>query len=116
MSRRSSPAATTAPRAIWHVELGDLVAAACHPAPRNFTWEEWSRFGKGPYRPTCKEAPIPPDVVDAIHAQATAEVQAGNLVTATAMLDQLNGWLHANGQFRSFGVDTGTFLEEVLAK
>ena len=100
---------------IMYIEVGEIVAAACHRAQRNFTWEEWNRFSSiEGYRPTCDEALIPLDVIDAIRAQAATEVQAGNLVTATAMLNQLDGWLRTNGQYSTFEVETNPYLN--LAK
>jgi hypothetical protein len=33
------------------------------------TWQEWNSFMDGPYQPTCSEAPIPPDAVEAMEEQ-----------------------------------------------
>ena len=99
---------------IWYTRMPDLVSAACSRASRNLSWDEWNRFMRGSYRPTCAEAPIPPDVIEAIQGQATAQVQAGELDTAGATLAQLNGWLAKNGQLKSYGVDPEAFIAGAL--
>ena len=71
---------------------------------------------EGDYRPTCAEAPTPPDVIEAIQDQAKAHVQAGDLDAARAILEQLNAWLGENGQFESHGVDLETFIAQARAQ
>jgi hypothetical protein len=65
---------------------------------------------EGGYRPTCPQALIPPDVVEAIQEQAVDHVKAGDLPTAQALLEKLNGWLDDSGQLRVYGVDAEAFL------
>jgi len=95
---------------ILYTGISDLLAATCRRAPRNFNIEEWNRFIKGPYRPTCEEAPIPSDVIDAIKTQAASETQAGNIPAATVLLSQLDRWLRTNGQYLTFEVETNPYL------
>lgn len=98
--------------------MTDLLVVACTWVPRNFTWTEWGSYMKDneeDYRPTCPNAPIPPDAIAAIQDAASQQIRAGQVVSATQQLDQLNGWLQVNGQFKSFGVDVSALVVEVVA-
>jgi ABC-type multidrug transport system fused ATPase/permease subunit len=101
---------------IWYSRMEDLLTAACGQASRNLTLDEWNRFGKLAYRPTCPDAPLPPDAIEAIRAQATALVAAGEIVTATARLDELNRWLQENGQFKTYGRESHSFVASLLVE
>jgi len=100
---------------IWYVHMADLLVAACTWVPRNFTWSEWQAYMADDYRPTCPNAPTPPDAITAIQEEARQQIQAGQVVSATQRLDQLNGWLQVNGQFKNYGVAVPTFVAEVAA-
>jgi WD40 repeat protein len=99
---------------IWDARLAGLVQTSCGRMPRNLAWAEWDRFMDGDYRPTCSQAPIPPDTIQAVREQAAALAIAGETMTATARLEQLNGWLQKNGQLRTNGVDSEVFLAAAL--
>ncbi len=103
---------------IEYVQMRDLVEAACQWAPRNFTWSEWSTYmtdNVGAYRPTCPNAPIPPDAIEGIQEEARQQIRDGQLNSATQRLTELNGWLQINGQFKGYGVDVDAFVAEVSA-
>ncbi len=100
----------------YFLNMQDLIKAACDSAPRNFTWDEWNRLAKGDYRPTCAEAPVPPDVIEAIHNQAKNRILAGDLYAAQVSLDQLNSWLAESGQLERYGVDPAAFIKDIQSE
>ncbi len=56
----------------WPTRLGDLRAAACATAQRNLSYEEWrSAFGGEPYRKTCPNLPVAPQLIDGAIALAS---------------------------------------------
>jgi len=95
---------------IWYTQMSDLIAAACTRAPRNLTQLEWNRITDGQYHPTCAEAPIPPDAIDAITNEARELAQNGDLPAAAERLGQLVYWLQKSGQFNTFGVERSEWL------
>lgn len=70
---------------------------------------------QGKYRPTCPNASIPPDAIAAIQVEARRQILADEVVSATQQLEQLNGWLQVNGQFKNYGVNVPAFVAEVSA-
>ena len=103
---------------IWYVQMKDLLKAGCHWAPRNFAWAEWNTYmeeNTGAYRPTCPNAPIPPDAIEGIQAEARQQILAGQESSGTQRLEELNGWLQVNGQFKHYGVDVEAFVIGVSA-
>jgi WD40 repeat protein len=109
---KSKDGITTTLQVLYSVMDG-LVSKACQKAPRNMTWDEWNRIMSGPYRPTCPEAFITPDVIGALQSQAKTGMEAGDLVMARAILTRLNGWLVESGQLTSYGADSEALLAEV---
>lgn len=67
----------------------------------------------GTYRPTCPNAPIPPDAIAGIQDEARQLLRNGEIDSATQRLTELNGWLQVNGQFKNYGVDVDAFVAEV---
>lgn len=104
---------------VHYVHMEELIPTACLWTPRNFTWTEWNTYMEDnidTYRPTCPNAPIPPDAIAGIQDEARQQIRVGQIVSATARLAELNGWLQVNGQFESFGVkDVDAFVAEVSA-
>lgn len=103
---------------LWYVYMSDLLTTACKWTPRNFTWAEWSTYMEdnlGFYRPTCPNAPLPPDTIAGIQDEARQQILAGQELSATQRLEELNGWLQVNGQFKNYGVDVPVFVAEVSA-
>ncbi|HRW07830.1 MAG TPA: hypothetical protein P5121_22165 [Caldilineaceae bacterium] len=103
---------------IWYTHMSDLLVAACEWAPRNFTWSEWSTYmadNVGTYRPTCPNAPIPPDAIAGIQDEVRQLIRDGEIDSATERLEELNGWLQVNGQFKNYGVDVEAFVAEATA-
>jgi WD40 repeat protein len=103
---------------IWYTQMKDLLPAACKWVPRNFTLAEWSIYlqdVQDAYRPTCPNAPIPPDAIADIQEEAHQQIRSGQVTTATTRLEELNGWLQVNGQFENYGVDVEAFVVEVSA-
>jgi len=68
-----------------------------------------------PYRPTCTEAPIPPDAIEAVTAEARTLAQNGDLPAAADRLGELVGWLRENGQFNTFGIERAEWLAALEA-
>ncbi len=60
----------------------------------------------------CHNAPIPPDAIAGIQDAARQLIRNGEIDSATQRLEELNGWLQVNGQFKSFGVDVDAFVAE----
>ncbi|MBV7337785.1 WD40 repeat domain-containing protein [Chloroflexi bacterium TSY] len=90
---------------VWYANMDDLVSAVCHRLSRNLTWDEWGRYMDEAYRPTCRMALIPLNVIEAIQEQARKQVQNGEVITATAQLQQLSGWLQDSGQIKNISVE-----------
>lgn len=100
---------------VWTVSSEQLVAKACRLVGRNFNLEEWLAY-IGPsatYRPTCPGVRIPEDAIYAIKDEAHQQIYSGQIVSATQLLDQLNKWLQADGQFKVYGFDTQEFVANV---
>jgi hypothetical protein len=93
--------------------MNDLLLATCTWTPRNFTWVEWGIYMKNDYRPTCANAPIPLDVMEGIQNVAREQILSGQIISGTQRLEELNGWLQVNGQFKNYGVDVEAFVAEV---
>ena len=91
---------------IWDVPIRDLGIAICLRLVRNMSWEEWQRLMENSYRPTCTQAPLPLSVIEQLRTQANVSIQAGDQDGATSILDQLNEWLTASGQYNIFGSET----------
>ena len=103
---------------VWYVQMKDLLEAGCQWVPRNFTWSEWSIYLEdiqGAYRPTCDHAPIPIDAISGIWAEVRQQILAGQIISATQRLEELNGWLQLNGQYKSYGWDIEWFIDLVSA-
>ncbi len=101
---------------IWYVQMRDLLVSGCYWVPRNFTWLEWNIYIKeiqGNYRPTCPNTPIPLDAIVGIQEEARQQILAGQMVSGTQRLEELNGWLQVNGQFKNYGVDVEAFVAGV---
>ncbi len=98
---------------IWYSHTADLIEAVCQKwVLRNMTWDEWNRIMEEPYRPTCANAPIPPDAMDGIvDNEVKPLAKTGQFEAASARLAMLVGWLQENGQYNTFGAP----LEESLA-
>ncbi|MBV7335489.1 WD40 repeat domain-containing protein [Chloroflexi bacterium TSY] len=94
----------------FYIDMNDVVNAACKALPRNMTQYEWVDFTFESYRPTCPEAPIPPDAIEAVTNEARVFAQNGNLPAAAERLSQLILWLRQNGQFNTFGTERARWL------
>lgn len=90
---------------VWFAALDDLVKAACQKLARNLTEEEWDKLMETEYRPTCAQAPIPPDAIQMVTTQVADLAERNDLIAAAERLEQLLSWLHENGQFETFGFD-----------
>ena len=57
----------------YYIRMEDFLNLAYKCASRNMTLTETEepRFMNGDYRPTCPEAPIPPNAVQALVSQAS---------------------------------------------
>ncbi|MCB9155496.1 MAG: hypothetical protein H6645_00070, partial [Caldilineaceae bacterium] len=99
----------------WYVNMDDLVSAVCRKLPRNLTWDEWQQYMEEAYRPTCLEAPIPPDAIEAVTEEAQSRAQNGDLAAAAERLAELVGWLRENGQFNTFGIEREEWLAKLQA-
>ena len=71
---------------MWLTDMADLVDAACHYAARNMTWSEWRLFMNGPYRPTCDNLPVPPDVIEGLVSERAHVIRTGGTITDVAPL------------------------------
>ncbi len=97
---------------IWAVDSLLLKETTCQQTPRNMTWEEWRLNMAGPYRPTCSNAPIPPDAIEGIvENEVKPRAEQGQFEAAAARLTELLGWLAENHQYNIFGAPLAEKLE-----
>jgi hypothetical protein len=100
---------------VWQATMTGLLQTACQRAIRNMTWAEWQQFMSGPYRPTCPDAPIPSEAIEAIIGEAKALAQQSQLAEAQARFEELAGWLKKNGQYSQYGAELDAWLESLRA-
>jgi WD40 repeat protein len=101
---------------LWPLRAEDLLTIACTVVGRNLKMEEWVQyFPDEEYRRTCLTKPIPSDVIWAIQDNAKEQIRAGQTISATKRLEELNIWLYANGQFKDYGVDVNAFITESVS-
>jgi WD40 repeat protein len=101
---------------LWPLQAEGLSTIACAVAGRNLNMEEWLQyFPDEEYRRTCLTKPIPWDVIRAIKDNAKEQIRAGQTLSATRRLEELNIWLYANGQFKDYGVDVNAFITESVS-
>ena len=71
---------------IWQRDINALSKLACGIVGRNLSLAEWKQtLGNQPYRQTCPQYPIPPN----LQQEAEALAQAGDIVGAIAYYEQL---------------------------